>query len=81
MVICKGIVKDNIVVLEEGVRLPDGAEVEIRLMEHSLPHNQAFAQVLKNRITRYIGMQEIIEDDKEEHEGHPDTWLKKRRGQ
>jgi hypothetical protein len=25
-------------------------------------------------------MQEIIEDDKEEREGHPDTWLKSQNG-
>ena len=49
-------------------------------MEHPLPRDEAFARVLKNRITRYIGMQEIIEDDQEEREGHPDTWLKSQKG-
>jgi hypothetical protein len=45
MVACKGVVKDNIVVLEEGARLPDGAEVEVRLVERALSREEAFAQV------------------------------------
>jgi hypothetical protein len=32
--------------------------------------------VLANRITRYVGMDKIIEEDKQEREEHPDTWLK-----
>ena len=76
MTICKGIVKDNIVVLEDGARLPDGAEVEVRLIERLLTRDDAFARVLANRITRSVGMDEIIEEDKKEREEHPDTWLK-----
>lgn len=76
MTICKGIVKKNMVVLEEGTHLPDGAEVEVRLMAHPLTRDEVFARVLANRITRYVGMDEIIEEDKKEREEHPDTWLK-----
>ena len=76
MTICKGIVKENIVVLEEGAHLPDGAEVEVRLIEHPLTRDEAFARVLANRITRYVGMDEIVEEDKKEREEHPDAWLK-----
>jgi hypothetical protein len=76
MTICKGIVKENIVVLEEGAHLPDGAEVEVRLIERPLTRDEAFARVLANRITRYVGMAEILEEDKKEREEHPDTWLK-----
>lgn len=76
MTICKGIVKENIVVLEEGAHLPDGAEVEVRLIERPLTRDDAFARVLANRITRYVGMAEILEEDKKEREEHPDTWLK-----
>ena len=75
MTTCKGIVKDNVVVLEEGAHLPDGAEVEVRLLEHSFRRDDVFAQVLANRITRYVGMDQIIEGDKQEREEHPDTWL------
>ena len=30
MTICKGVVKDNMVLLEAGAQLPDGAEVEVQ---------------------------------------------------
>ena len=76
MTICKGIVRENIVMLEKGVHLPDGAEVEVRLVEHLLTHNEAFTQVMANRITRFIDMAEIIEEDKKEQEEHTDTWLR-----
>ena len=36
MRICKGVVKDNKVLLEAGAQLPDGAEVEVRLLERPL---------------------------------------------
>lgn len=76
MTICKGIVKENIVMLEKGVHLPDGAEVEVRLVERSSARGEAFTRVMANRITRPIDMAEIIEEDKKEREEHPDTWLK-----
>jgi len=75
MTVCKGIVKNNLVLLEEGVHLPDGVEVEVRLLERPLVRHEAFARVLANRITRYVGMDAIIEEDKQEREEHPDTWL------
>ena len=76
MTICKGIVRENTVVLEKGVHLPEGAEVEVRLIERPLTRDEAFTRVLTNRITRPIGMAEIIEEDKKEREEHPDTWLR-----
>ena len=76
MTICKGIVRENTVVLEKGVRLPEGAEVEVRLVKRPLTRDEAFTRVLTNRITRPIGMAEIIEEDKKEREEHPDTWLR-----
>jgi hypothetical protein len=75
MTICKGIVKDNIVLLEEGVQLPEGAEVEVRLIERPLTRQEVFARVHAHRIMRAIGMDEIIAEDKQEREEHPDTWL------
>lgn len=75
MIICKGIVKDNVVLLEEGTQLPEGAEVEIRLLDRSMTRQEAFARVRANRITRDVGMDAIIEEDKQEREEHPDTWL------
>jgi hypothetical protein len=75
MTICKGFVKDNTILLEEGVQLPEGAEVEVRLLECSLTRQEVFARVRAHRIMRAIGMDEIIAEDKQEHEEHPDTWL------
>jgi hypothetical protein len=72
----KGIVKDNVVVLPEGAHLPDGLDVEVRLLEPSFRRDDAFAQVLANRVTRDVGMVQIIEEGKQEREKHPDTWLK-----
>ena len=73
MVIYKGIVKENIVMLEKGVHLPDGAEVEVHLVERPLTRDEVFARALANRITCPIGMDEIIEEDKKEREELPDT--------
>jgi hypothetical protein len=74
MTICKGIVRNDIVVLEEGAHLPNGAEVEIRLSAPSLRRDEAFARVLANRIAHYVGMDQIIEEDKQEREEQRDTW-------
>jgi hypothetical protein len=72
---CKGIVKNNAVVLEEGAQLPEGAEVEVRLIEHSETRQEVFARVLANRIHHYVGIDELIEQDKEEREERVDQWL------
>ena len=76
MTIYKGIVKENIVVLPKQVHLPDGAEVEVHLIQRQSPRDKAFARVLSGRISRKVGMDEIIEADKAEREEHSDTWLK-----
>jgi hypothetical protein len=73
---CKGIVKGNVVMLEEGAHLPDGAEVEVRLSAPLFGRDEAFVRVLANRITHYVGMDQIIEEDKQEREEHPDRWLR-----
>ena len=73
--ICKGVVKDNVVLLEAGAHLPDGAEVEVRLLERPLTRQEVFARVRTHRIRRSVGMDEIIAEYKQEREKHPDTWL------
>jgi hypothetical protein len=75
IMICKGVVKDNVVLLEAGAQLPDGAEVEVRLLEHPLTRQEVFARVRTHRIRHPVGMDEIIAEDKQEREEHPDTWL------
>lgn len=74
--ICKGVVKDNVVLLEAGVQLPDGAEVEIWLLERPLTRQEVFARVRTHRICRPVGMDEILAEDKQEREELPDTWLR-----
>jgi hypothetical protein len=75
IMICKGVVKDNVVLLEAGAQLPDGAEVEVRLLERPLTRQEVFARVRTHRIRHPVGMDEIIAEDKQEREEHPDTWL------
>jgi hypothetical protein len=75
IMICKGVVKDNVVLLEAGAQLPDGAEVEVRLLESPLTRQEVFARVRTHRIRHPVGMDEIIAEDKQEREEHPDTWL------
>ena len=67
---CKGVVKNNVVVLEEGAHLPDGAKVEVRLIDRALSRDEAFNDVLARPIRRPIGMDQIIEEDKREREEH-----------
>jgi hypothetical protein len=73
MTICKGVVKDNVVLLEAGTQLPNGAEVEVRLLERPLTRQEVFARVRTHRIQHPVGMDEIIAEDKQEREEHPDT--------
>lgn len=75
MTICKGVVKDNMVLLEAGAQLPDGAEVEVRFLEFPRTRQEVFARVRAHRILRPVGMDEIMTEDKDEREEHLDTWL------
>ena len=54
MTICRGIVKDNVVLLDKGARLPEGAAVEVRLLERSSTRQDVFARVRTRRITRHV---------------------------
>jgi hypothetical protein len=63
------------VLLEEGIHLPEGAEVEVRLLDRLLTRQEVFARVREHRIMHPVGMDEILAEDKQEHEEHPDTWL------
>ncbi len=72
MRIYKGFVKNNTVILEEGAQIPDGTRVEVRLIESPSSREEAFARVLANPIRHYVGIDEIIEEEKKEQEEHPD---------
>jgi hypothetical protein len=73
--ICKGIVKDNVVLVEDGVQLHEGTEVEIRVLERPLMRQEVFRRVRTHSILKPVGMVAIIAEDKQEREEHPDTWL------
>jgi hypothetical protein len=63
----RGTVKNDVVVLEDGVHLPEGTEVEVRLPGRC--KKDSIRRVLNNPITRFIGIDEIIEEDKKERGG------------
>jgi hypothetical protein len=62
----RGKVKNNVVVLENGAKLPDGTEVEIRVRSGRRNRQNAFRRIRRNPITRFIGIDEVIEQDKRE---------------
>jgi hypothetical protein len=65
----KGTVKNNVVVLEAGTHLPEGTEVEVRVPSRRRRRDEeAFRRLLSDPITRPVGMEEIIEEDKKERE-------------
>jgi hypothetical protein len=82
----KGVVKDNMIVLEGNVRLPEGAEVEVRVhavapqgAETDGKRQDPFEAVLQHRAVyagRRIDIDEIIEEEKQDREERFDDWLK-----
>jgi hypothetical protein len=83
--IYKGVVKDSAVRLDENVRLPEGAAVEVHVHVASPEEPQSindkpdpFEAVLKRRAAyagRRIGIDEIIEEEKQDREERFDHWL------
>ena len=65
---CKGIVRNNVVVPENGVQLPEGAEVELRLLQPDADRDAAFQRVLQNPIRHPVGIDEIIDEDKRDRD-------------
>jgi hypothetical protein len=72
----KGTVKGNIVVLDEGEKLPDGARVEVRVIEEPLSVEEAIKRILSNPITKPLGMLELLREDRKEREERFDRWMK-----
>ncbi len=78
--IAKGTVKGNIVVLDEGESLPDGARVEIGVIEMKLPleerrkREEIFNRILSHQINRYVGMNELLREERQELEERYDRW-------
>jgi hypothetical protein len=77
--IAHGTVKGNTIVLDDGACLPEGATVEVRLLpEPKISREEAFAAVLKHREQNRglrVGMDEIIEEEKQDREERVDSWL------
>jgi hypothetical protein len=95
---CRGVVKGNTILLEDQARLPEGATVEVRVLdpcegkEATDQHDGAsasareaasdgedpFVAVFKHRAVyegRRIGIDEIIEEEKQDREERFDHWL------
>lgn len=66
----KGVVKNHVIVLENGVQLPEVTNVVVRIPRRRTEEErrQAFERVRRNPITHYVGIDEIIEEDKRERE-------------
>jgi hypothetical protein len=65
----RGTIRNNVVVLEDGVYLPEGTEVKVLTrVEKREQRANAFQRIRKNPIKRFVGIDEIIEDDKDERE-------------
>lgn len=72
----KGTVKNGKIVLKGAVRLPEGAQVDVRVTTgHKKTRNDALKKrreivqrILDHQIEGPIGMAEIIEEDKRERE-------------
>ena len=81
--IYEGVVKDNAIVLDPHVRLPEGARVEVRVAEPQEVEAEGqkedpFEALLRRRAAysgRHIGMDEIIEEEKKDREQRFDHWL------
>lgn len=79
----EGVVKDNTIVLDQDVQLPDGAKVEVRVKslqpaEETMEQEDPFEAVLRHREVyagRRIGIDEIIEEEKQDREERFDHWL------
>jgi hypothetical protein len=80
----KGVVKGTVIVLEDDAALPDGATVEVRVLgprvieTANLDRQSVFADLMKRREAyagRRIGIDEIIEEEKQDREERFDHWL------
>lgn len=66
----RGMVKGNIIILDEGAKLPDGARVEVQAIETSLSERElqsrreAVERIKANQILRYVGIDEITAEEK-----------------
>ena len=82
---CKGVIRGNTIVLDEETQLPEGARVELSVQIEEPWGNEThdgqedpFEAVLRHRAVyagRRIGIDEIIEEEKQDREERFDHWL------
>lgn len=66
---CTGVVKGNIVVLDNGAQLSDGSRVLVSALEGTeLSQNEAIELLLRNPVHRHVGIDKIIDEMKQERE-------------
>lgn len=62
----KGTVLNNVIVLEEGISLPEGTEVDVVLPVRRRRLKAAVDRILATPIARSVGIDEIIKENKRE---------------
>jgi hypothetical protein len=75
---CKGIVKGNVILLEEGVHLPDGAQVTVTLEQQDQVEEEVTAEELEQRRDLVTRMKAFGERLKERHVNLADLILEGR---
>ncbi len=78
MAIYRGVVKNGIIVLENGVQLPDGTMVEVRVTANL--ESDAFERVICHRRQNagyFVGMDEILAEERHEREERVNSWITK----
>jgi hypothetical protein len=75
---CKGIVKGNVILLEEGVHLPDGAHVTVMLEQEGQIEEEVTSEELAQRRVLVKRMQAFGEQLKERHVNLADSILEGR---
>ncbi|MCS7188106.1 MAG: hypothetical protein N3B10_15675, partial [Armatimonadetes bacterium] len=68
------VVKNGVIVLDDGVRLPDGTVVEVRVISQ-LDRTTAIDRLLATRISKFIGFEEVLAEDRREREERVDKWF------
>jgi len=77
----RGTVKGDTILLDEDMKLPDGARVEVRvigmpLAEAELQHRREIVERIKaNQVLRFVSIDEILAEEKREREERPEGWL------
>lgn len=75
---CRGIVKGNVILLEEGAHLPEGAQVTVTLEQRDQIEEDVTVEELEQRRALVTGMKAFGEQFKERHVNLADLILEGR---